>query len=504
VSARSALWKLRGVVALSGAILMALEILGSRVLAPRFGSSVFVWGALITTFLLALALGYWLGGLLADRRPEEATLSIILSAAAALVLPAIVWARPLLEALGRSGLETRWAALAASLALFLPPSLAMGMVSPVAVRIAVRELTTVGSVAGGYAALSTAGSILGTLATAFFLIPIFPVPTLLIGLSFGLAGGALLTSTRLPSRVAAVLALAASLAAVWTDTARGGTRHEVVLFERDTAYHHVVVTELYGIRYLRFDASTQSGMRLDRPERSLMMYDEAFFAAWAARPSIRRVCLVGLGAASFNRMLQRAIPETIVDSVEIDPVVLDVAQRFFQYRPSPRDRPIVADGRVFLSQAGEPYDLVVLDAYNASGIPFHLLTAEFFDTVRGRLSREGVFVANIAGKYMGPDSRLFWAVYRTIRRHFGQVYVMNPDLAAGRSTFQGNLILLATVSADPIPLETLREKAADLARRWNLKSLPEYAGMLIHSPEPPPGTHELTDRMAPVEALQAD
>jgi spermidine synthase len=490
-------------VALSGAILMALEILGSRVLAPRFGSSVFVWGALITTFLLALALGYWLGGRLADERPEEATLSIVLSIAAALILPSVAWARPLLEALNGAGLETRWAALAASLVLFLPPSLAMGMVSPLAVRVAVRELTTVGSVAGGYAALSTAGSIVGTIATAFFLIPAFPVPGLLLGLSFGLAAGALLTSRRLPSRAAAVLALSAFAAAAWTEAARGGSHYETVLFERDTAYHHVVVTELYGIRYLRFDAGTQSAMRLDHPERSVVMYDEAFFAAWAARPAIRRVCLIGLGAASFNRMLEHSVPGTTVDSVEIDPVVLDVARRYFRYKPSARDRAVVEDGRVFLSRPGDPYDLVVLDAYNATGIPFHLLTGEFFDTVRGRLSKEGVFVANIVGKVMGPDSRLFWASYRTIRRRFGQVYVMNADLAAGRTSFQGNLILLATVSADPIPVEAFRRRAGDLAQRWSLPWLRAHLDVMVHSPEPPPGTAELTDRMAPVEALQA-
>lgn len=490
-------------MALSGAILMALEILGSRVLAPRFGSSVFVWGALITTFLLALALGYWLGGRLADERPEEATLSIVLSVAAALVLPSVVWARPLLEALDRSGLETRWAALAASLVLFLPPSLAMGMVSPLAVRVAVRELATVGSVAGGYAALSTAGSIAGTLATAFFLIPAFPVPSLLLGLSFGLAAGALLTSRRLPSRAAAVLALLAFAAATWAEATRGGSHYETVLFERDTAYHHVVVTELHRTRYLRFDAGVQSAMRLDRPERSVVMYDEAFFAAWAARAGIRRVCLIGLGAASFNRMLGQAVPETVVDSVEIDPTVLEVARRYFRYTPSTRDRAVVEDGRVFLSRPGEPYDLVVLDAYNATGIPFHLLTGEFFDTVRGRLSKQGVFVANIVGKFMGADSRLFWASYRTIRRRFGQVYVMNSDLAAGRTSFQGTLVLLATVSADPIPVETLRQRARELARRWGLPSLPGYVDVIVHSPEPPPGTAELTDRMAPVEALQA-
>ena len=142
-------WRLKTVVALSGAVLMSLEILGSRVLAPTYGSSVYVWGGLITTFLVALAVGYAVGGRLADRRPTTALLSVILAAAAALVLPAVVWAPGLLRRLGDAGGDVRWSALLAALILFLPPSLAMGMVSPFAVRLAIRGVESAGPVAGG-------------------------------------------------------------------------------------------------------------------------------------------------------------------------------------------------------------------------------------------------------------------------------------------------------------------------------------------------------------------
>src|ERR1700675_4938436 len=154
-------WLLKIVVATAGAVLMALEILGSRVLAPSYGSSVYVWGSLISTFLTALALGYGFGGRLADRRPSAAVLSVILSVGAVLILPCVAWGGALLRALVASGLDARWSVLAAAVLLSLPASTAMGMVTPFAVRIAIRQMEAAGSVAGGYSALSTAGSILG-------------------------------------------------------------------------------------------------------------------------------------------------------------------------------------------------------------------------------------------------------------------------------------------------------------------------------------------------------
>ena len=150
---------------------MGLEIVGSRVLAPVFGTSLFVWGALITTFLAALALGYALGGRLADRRPDPGMLAALLAGSGIVLF--VVFASPdaLLAALGRAPIPDRFRALVAAVVLFGPPSVLMGMVTPFAVRLAAKEIATVGSASGRLSALSTAGSILGTFATAFFLIP---------------------------------------------------------------------------------------------------------------------------------------------------------------------------------------------------------------------------------------------------------------------------------------------------------------------------------------------
>jgi spermidine synthase len=495
---RSAVLKV--VVALAGAVLMALEILGSRVLAPSYGSSVYVWGSLISTFLTALALGYALGGRLADRKPSVGRLSVILSIGAVLIVPSVVWGRPLLGFLVATGWDARWSALVAAVALFLPASVAMGMVTPFAVRLAIRQLESAGSVAGEYSALSTAGSIGGTLLTTFVLIPAFAVDGLLLALAAVLVLCALALVKGRASVGIGALAAAACAAAGFAG--RGAVSNEQVLLQKDTPYHHILVTQLLETRWLRFDNHTQSAVNIVHPERPVAAYEQGLPLALAIRPATRSVCMIGLGGGDVVRYLSHVRPDMEIESVEVDPAVADVARRFFLYRESGRVRTAVEDGRTFLARGGRPYDLIILDAFNSTGVPFHLTTREFFQTLRGRLSPDGVFAANFVGRLMGRDGALFWAAYRTIRRQFGQVYLVNSDLSAGRTSFTGNVLLFATVSADPLDLDVVQRNARALAEQSRLMALDEVATHLIHSPEPPPNTPELTDAHAPVEALQ--
>ena len=171
----------------SGAVLMALEIAGSRVLAPVFGGSVFVWGSLIGIFLGAMSGGYWLGGWLSQRWPRQGLLNTLLAAAGGFILLLPLWAAPLCAALADLG--PRSGPLSAALILFALPSLLMVVASPFAVRLRASDLERVGAVAGRLYALGTLGSIAGTLVTAFWLIPALGVNAILTGI------GALLVAT---------------------------------------------------------------------------------------------------------------------------------------------------------------------------------------------------------------------------------------------------------------------------------------------------------------------
>ncbi|MBI2201558.1 MAG: fused MFS/spermidine synthase, partial [Armatimonadetes bacterium] len=126
---------LRLVVFGSGAVLMGLEIVGSRILAPYFGSSVYVWGSLISIFLAALSLGYYLGGVAADRWPKPGILAATLSVAGVLILLLPVISRPVLEAFSNWDFGPRMSPLLASIVLFVLPSILMGATSPFAIKL---------------------------------------------------------------------------------------------------------------------------------------------------------------------------------------------------------------------------------------------------------------------------------------------------------------------------------------------------------------------------------
>jgi predicted membrane-bound spermidine synthase len=157
---------------LSGAVLLGLEIVASRVLAPYFGNSIYVWGSLISVFLLALSIGYWLGGMLADRRPNLRTLATVLSGAAVFVLLVPLIYLPMGRFIADLGLEFRFSVLLASVTFFLAPSVLMGMVSPFAIKLSATGLDVIGRTSGQVYAVSTMGSICGALAVSFFLVPL--------------------------------------------------------------------------------------------------------------------------------------------------------------------------------------------------------------------------------------------------------------------------------------------------------------------------------------------
>ncbi len=497
---------LRIVVFGSGAVFMGLEIVGSRLVAPFFGSSVFVWGGLISIFLGALSLGYYLGGLMADRWPKPTVLAGLLMLAGLTILALIVVARPVLVAFDAWDLGPRLNPMLASIALFSVPSVLMGMTSPFAIKLVARDLNTVGASAGVLYALSTAGSIAGTVGTAFFLIPALGVRTILclLGGTLLVLAGMLVAARARPVRpVAGMATLALALlvapplqgAPIKLPTSR-------VLYEKDSAYHQISVTEDGLNRYLRFNRSFQGGMVLRDPFESPFLYTSYAHLAHVFHPAIRRVLLVGLGAGSIPKRFTRDYPDMSVDSIELDPAVADVARRFFEVKEDARHRVVIQDGRVFMRRTEARYDLIILDAYFAEGIPFHLATREFLETARGRLAPGGVVVSNIIGALEGPQSRLFRALYRTYARVFPGLYPFPTAFGLARNPTETRTIILvagarAGISAEEILAVAQRLRAGGRARLPLDRYARDFYDGKVYTDDVP----VLTDDYAPVDIL---
>lgn len=517
----------------SGAVLLGMELAASRVLAPYFGNSLFVWGSLIGVVLAGLSIGYWLGGVLADRLPATELLLGVMTLGALLVLLVPIVDGPVLDWVVGWDPGPRLNPLLAAVILFGPASVVLAAVTPVAVRLAARSVDTVGRTAGRLYAVSTAGSIVGTLATAFWLVPELGVSQLLALAATVLLAAVVLVAAveRLPVAVAvAFLATvgagvaAVSVAPEESDTLEGAaaqnwspvyrTREDAgaatdfaaggfdVVFQRDTRYHHLaVVDDPEGSRYLRFDNSFQSGMYVDRPFATRFGYTDYFNLGLAYNPDARNVLIVGLGGASAPKQLWRDFPRLDLQVVELDPVVVDVARRYFAMPNHPRLKVAVEDGRRYLAQNDRRYDVIALDAYFSDSIPFHLTTREFVQLVRSRLAPGGVVIANIIGSLEGPGSKLLRSFVRTYRTAFPSVTVhpVIEQADGGRLTELRNLMLVATEGALPSE-EFLLERWRGLAP----PAAPDLESAIRNRYDKPIRTEDvptLTDDYAPTDSL---
>ena len=493
-------------VVIAGAVLMSLEMLGSRMLAPYFGSSVFVWGSLIGVFLASLSLGYWAGGYLADRRPSFRLLSGLALAAAALIVLSWPLTRPVCQALVGAGLGDRAGPLLAALAIFFVPSVLIGIVSPFAIRLSAKSLGDLGIQAGRLSALSTFGSILGTFGTTFVLIPALPVRVILLILGLALAVVpvfALATSRR---GVAAVAGGGAALAAMvyLASSAHGATLNpgETLVYEGSSAYHQVAVVESEGRRYMKFDQYYESGIELTPPYRSAFPYTDLFHVGPLLSPEPKRALFLGAGGGIGPRAFAEAYPSLErIDVVDVDPLVLDLAKRYFYLEESERIRLHADDARMFLRTVAEPFDLVVLDVFTIGGrIPPHLATREFFLEVAARMAPGAALVMNLNSAVRGPKSEIYAALAGTVAAAFGDVaafplYFPAEDPASFRFSALSRNILLAAVKGGLPPAATLRERGRASPRR-------EARGAsTLLAPSVPRG-QVLTDEHAPIETME--
>jgi spermidine synthase len=486
-----------------GAAVMCLEMMAFRVLPPNFGSSLYVWGSIISVFLTALTLGYFFGGIAADRRPQLGALGLVVFCSGLLVPPIPHLQQPLAEWMLERVPNERWAALLYALLLFGPSTTLLGTVSPFAVRLTSRDVHRVGNVAGRLYALSTAGSIFGTLFTAFYWMDIAGVRaiTSCIGWALVVLGAALLAVAAARRGRSSAPAAAALAALFLVPTAVGA--QDRVLFRQDTMYHHIQVRDSGRWRELKFDRSSQSGMLRSDPLRSMYAYTDGFHLAPVYRPGLKHVLFIGAGGTTGPKQFRAFYPEAQIDVVEIDPAVIDVARRYFSFKPDVRLNVTVRDGRRFLMTTRNQYDAIIVDAYYADSIPFHVTTVEFMRLLKRRLNPGGVGLFNVIGSLTGKDSQLVRSEYKTIGRAFRSCAVfpiLQPEEQPGSvsPTEIRNVILVAT--EEPLAPSEVRRRAAAL-KNSRLPYLTDIAAAYTGRPLPTGDVPLLSDDFAPVDRL---
>ena len=464
-------------IVVGGASVLGLEILGTRVIGPHVGVSLYLWSALISVTLAALAAGYAVGGRWADKGPTLGRFSLLFGLAGLWVVLTPWLQSPAIAAGDAFGL--RGGVLFTATVLFFPPLFVLGMVSPYAIRLKATRLEEVGRTAGNLYALSTLASVGAALLTGFVLIPRLGVTRLLlvIGILLMVTAllGALMARRRRDVAATAVLLVAAVAGLALTnsnaaDPARG------LLVVRQSPYAEIRVVEKDGLRFMLIDGASHT---IVDPEtwRSDFPYVDVLEIVKELHPTPGRLLLVGLGGGSVAKSY--AADGWQVDAVEIDAVVSELAASHFGLQPA-EATVHHGDGRRFLAdQPAGTYDLVIMDAFGSSSIPFHLVTREVFALVRSRLARGGLVAMNVEA--LGWHDELVHAVGATLNVVFANVQVLPmaepPDQL-------GNVILLAAdwpleLMVEPEPAPDRWSRRYHLIHAWDNRFAPRADGRVL-------------------------
>jgi spermidine synthase len=428
-----------------GAQVMVVEVLGSRVIGPFFGVSLFVWTSLITVTLIALAAGYAVGGVLSDRKstPDYLYGIILLSGLLVLLIPPSKGV--VIKACQPLGL--RMGSFVSSSILFGPSLFLLGCVSPYIVKVAAKELRNIGRTVGIFYAVSTVGSVLGTMLTGFVLIAYFGVSRIFIfvGVTLIVLSASYFLIFRrkwifLLSLFLVIPLLIPHAETLKSKTLPNGTMVTEV-FSKDSYYGKVKVVDysfsIFNTRELLIDGPVQG--RVDKYTKTAafsylyMMH----LLPLSINPDGKTCLVIGLGAGVLPMMYKRS--GVISDVVDIDPLVVEVAEKYFGFKSS--GDIFISDARYFLASSRKKYDYIMLDVFNGDTTPSHVMSLEAFRLMKERLTERGVLTINMAGS-LKRDTFITASVIKTLKEVFDtvEIFFTGPLEKAEESS---NLAVLA-------------------------------------------------------------
>jgi spermidine synthase len=448
-----------------GASTLGAEIAAARLMAPFFGASTIVWANTIAVVLVALSVGYWFGGRMADRRPELRSLCLLVLVASVLLGLVPIVAQPFLslsvKAFDDVSLGAGFGSLLGVLALVAIPVLMLGAVSPWAIRLKLERIEDSGETAGRMYAISTAGSLLGTFLSALLLIPLAGTQRTFLVFALALA---IVATFGLGRRWALAPLGVAALLALPIGTVKAAEDGHVI-HETDTEYQYArVIDHSGGERTLELNEG-QAIHSLYRPGTVLTggYWDGFLVAPFAVRRDPpRRVAMLGFAGGTVARAYARYFPAARIDGVEIDRELFDIGRRYFGLRARPQLHEYAEDARPFLRRIDARYDVIYLDTYRQPYIPFYLSTREFFELARDRLAPGGIVVINV-GHPEGSD-RLERVLSATMGTAF--TYVARDPIEPTNTQLMGSQApitranLLAAAGRLPAELRPLAKASA--------------------------------------------
>lgn len=450
-----------GTVFITGAAVLILEVAAVRILSPIYGSSLYVLSSVLTVILGALSVGYWYGGKRADKEHSIDALYTIITISGVTVLGLLLISKWLLPTFGPT-LPTTIGPLLFSLGLFFIPSFLLGIVSPYIIKL--QSLTTptekIGTVVGATFFWGTLGSIFGSLATGFILIPNFGVTQTIVMVSAGLMLLGLLTPLFIGGQnnkkkivVTFILAAIISNTIYHFEPIDKNTIYEAEGIYSNIKIKNTLIENRPG-RILLRDTNQSSAIFLGSKKISFpylrfsLLYDTL-----VANP--KRALFLGGGAYTAPRTLAYQNPNLKIDVVEIEPILFTLAQQYFDLGDTSNITNYVMDARVFLNQHQEiKYDFIFGDVFSTNQAPpFHLTTQEFYAAVADHLSPDGVFILNTVGSIETIKPSISGSTAKTLQSVFPTIatYGLNEDL-----TSLQNIVFIARNNTNPIDINLFK------------------------------------------------
>ena len=487
----------------ASACTLILEIVAGRILAPVIGVSLYTWTSIIGVVLAGISAGNYAGGLIADRFPARLTLGIILLISGVFTVIILPLISVVGELVGSLPLLPRIVALTG--ALFLPVSVILGMVTPIVIKLELRDLSRTGDIVGRFYAISTAGSILGVFLTGFVLIQWIGTRPIVLAVAIVLFAMALLFGDLWKVRYKFLAVIAIAVIAVsgvltirydWFDSG----------CDEESSYFCIKVREReiegHRVRTLTLDQLLHSYVALDDPTFLVYGYEKVtadFVSLQNQHSENPNVMFIGGGGYTMPRLIEVRYPHWNVEVIEIDPEVTEVAHAYFAL---PRNTSITTynvDARMKANDLPDgQYDMVVGDAFNDFSVPYQLTTHEFNQRVKELLKPDGIYIVNIVDNL--EIGNFLRAYVNTLRQTFEYVYVLRED-EIWENDERPNVTHVVVGSSHQITYDDLVE--ANRATGWHepvSKFMPEdFSYRWFHREDP----IMLTDNYVPVDQLLA-
>lgn len=490
------------VVFITGACILILEITATRVLSPYFGNTIYTVSSVITTILLALSVGYYIGGKLADKHPSfsffygiiflSGITTYMLFLSNIFILPLIAYLFPFI--LGP---------LISSILLFLLPNFLLAMLSPFVITLEKKRLAQngIGEISGNVFFWSTLGSIFGSLSSGFFLIPFFGLDAIIGGVGIvliflGLVG--FLTTKKKGKATLITVAIISLTLVTGTVWLLSQDIKKNVLYQKDGVYEKITIYDAQyqgkAARFFQQDRSNSGGMFL-KSDALVDDYTKYFEIYKLFKPQIKNVFVIGGAAYTIPKAFLGKNKTVHVDVAEIEPSAFSLAKKYFNVPTTPRLTNYVIDGRRYLHDTNTHYDVIFSDVYySLFSIPSHFTTKEFFQLSRKKLQSNGIFIGNLIGTLSPGPPSLLLSEMRTFHSVYPNSYFFAVD-SPGTAKAQ-NIIFVGYNSNKKIDIKNISK---EFPNDTFLQAIP---GKLIDLNRFDLSLYpELTDNYAPVEYL---